>query len=384
MKQILALLVILFIYGCFSAPVANVKFTPTLGIRPDVRSAPQLIRADDKAILLFGFLECFFIGAPFCENYFYNQTQTYILDLSYDPFTWEIVNTTGNPPVRTFFGADYYANANKIVFYGGVFYTADLSTLIVYSDVWLFDIATNQFTQVIYPNNTGPGPRIGITLKVVGDAFYFFGGFDPTFTGHNDMWKFDLIANTWTLLIPNSNSTSAPIGRYLYNAVLDDTRLRYYFFSGSQIDNGVSFETVNDTWYYNFATNSYVVVLPLSNATNDGRIHSASTFYKKRYFVVVQGSENDNENECPTVSFAGPQGPTDTIIFLDTNNVSLGWIYADIDTNNIGLKRISGFLVDGDFYWTAGFGFSCPSNTTSTPDWNSYLWSVKLNSIVNQ
>jgi len=380
------LLLLTFVVALSFADYAtDVQFVPALQPLPPVRSAPKIVLAGDKAVMLFGFLECFFMAA--CDNYFYNDT--WVADLSDSPVAWQSKNPTAlggvYPGLRTFFGADYYESAGKIVFFGGVQYSADLSLFVVYSDMWYYNVGLNRYEPISYPAGTGPGARIGMTLTVVGHDFYFFGGFDNTFTGHNDMWKFDLIHNTWTLLIPDNSSPSAPIGRYLYESVFDaslGSQGRYYFFSGDTVDNGVQFAATNDTWYYDLGTNTYVEVFSTADPTNPGRTHGGAAF-QRGYFFVVAGEENNNNNECPTDSLAGPQGPQNSMIFLNLHNPSHGWQYADIGVNTIGLKRIAGVTYHGVFYFTSGFGFACPSASSSVPVWNPYLFSVNLNSLID-
>jgi len=359
-----------------------VNFIPTIGPFPPSRSAPQLVIAGNKAFMFFGFLECF--EATSCDNYFYNDT--YVANLAHDPVVWQSLTPTSTgsyPGLRTFFGADYWEDGGKIVVFGGVQYSVSLSVFNVYQDVWFYDVQANQWESISYPAGTGPGPRIGTPIKVYNDAFYVIGGFDPTFTGHNDVWKFDLVAHTWTQLLADSSDPNAPLGRYLYEAALDVSRGRYYFFAGNQIDNGVAHSTLNDTWYYDIARNVYVSVLPLQHATNIGRVHGAGLFYNG-YFIVVDGGDDPNIPECPTISLAGPQAPTNSIILLNTNKVSNGWQEATLQVNTIGLKRIAGVVHHGTFYYTSGFGFACPSAASSVPLWNSYLFSVNLDSLIDQ
>jgi len=270
----------------------------------------------------------------------------------------------------------------KLSFFGGVKYSADLSTFVVYSDLWYYNVHLHRYEQISYPAGTGPGQRIGMTLKVWGDAFYFFGGFDEFFIGHNDMWKFDLIHNTWTRLIADAASPPAPVGRYLYSAVLDQSQGRYYFFSGDTVDNGVEFSSSNDTWYYDFASNRYVQVFSAADPTNPGRTHGAVAL-QREFFFVFGGEENNMTNECPTVSLAGPQGPQNSMIYLDLHHPAAGWQYADLGVNSIGLKRIAGVVYHGTLYYISGFGFACPSDASSVPVWNPYLFSINLNSVID-
>jgi len=385
MKRILLFLSLAFAVALgFGSHSTNVNWVPALGSSPAVRSAPKVIVAGDKMVMLFGFLECFHIGV--CDNFFYNDT--WVADLGASTVAWESVTPTSSistfPASRAFFGADYYANAGKIVFFGGVYYSADLTVFQVFSDMWYYDVHLNKYESISYPAGTGPGARIGMGLHVWGDAFYFFGGFDDTFTGHNDFWKFDLIHNTWTRLLADSPSPPGPIGRYLYNSALNEEFGRYYFFAGDTVDNGVNFSDTNDTWYYNFATNSYVEVFPVSDPTNDGRSHGASVFHRG-FFFVIDGEENNMTVECPTISLTGPQAGANTMIYLNTNNPHAVWEYADLGTVPIPMKRIAGDVYQGVLYFTSGFGFTCPTDTISTslPVWNPYLWSVDLNHVID-
>lgn len=367
----------LVIQICIANGLIDVHSVSIEGNRPGVRSAPQMVLVGNKAVILFGFLECF--QASSCDNYFYNDT--WVVDLNRRPLQWELKMPSGpSPPPRTFFGADRYNG--KVVFFGGVRYNVDLSIFDVYSDIWFYDVAENTYENVVFPAGTGPGQRIGTAIKVYNDAFYVIGGFDATFTGHNDVWKFDLITRTWTQLLPDSNSPNYPLGRYLYEAALDVEKARYYFFSGNQVDNGVAITTLNDTWYYDINSNAYVQVFSLEHSTTFARIHGVGLFYND-HFIVVDGGDNPYVPGCPTVSLAGPQGPMNSIISLNVNRISGGWKNVDIRANTIGLKRITGVIYQKNFFYTAGFGFSCPSEASSTPIWNPSLYSIDLDQLTS-
>jgi len=332
--------------------------------------------------MLFGFLECF--QASICDNYFYNDS--YVANLAQYPVTWSNLSPKsigGYPGLRVFFGADYWEDGGKIVIFGGVQYSVDLSLFNVYSDIWFYDVHANQWESVPFTAGTGPGKRIGTPIKIYNDAFYVIGGFDATFQGHNDVWKFDLVTHTWTQLLADSSAPNAPLGRYLYEAALDVNRARYYFFSGNQIDNGVEILTLNDTWYYDIHLNEYIRVLSLQNPTTFPRIHGIAAFYDN-YFIVVDGGDNLEIPECPTVGLAGPQSPLNTIILLNTNRVSDGWQQATLGVNTIPLKRIAGNVYNGNLVYTSGFGFACPSAASSIPIWNTDMYSISLAALVDQ
>jgi len=221
--------------------------------------------------------------------------------------------------------------------------------------------------------NAGPGKRLGITISIINDEFYFFGGFDQGFNAHNDMWKFNLTIRKWTLLIPESNLETAPTGRYAYSSILYLQHFRYYYSGGSGSNQGVLFP-IADTWYYDIKNNIYVKVL--DEAPQNGRVH-ATSFIFDHYFFIVDGQIHIANSTTACVVVSGEQDAVNTIIFLNLDNTSLGWQFANLRTNRVGLKRLTGFLFEDQFHFGEGFGFECPVRVSaSTPIWNPDLWNV--------
>jgi len=159
-------------------------------------------------------------------------------------------------------------------------------------------------------------------------------------------------------------------------------------------------------WY---SKNIYVKVL--DTAVGEGRIHTAPFFFhnpnddnddnddsgdnndangdndSNNFFIAVQGSENieGEGEECPDISLAGRQNATNTIIFLDLDNPNaLGWRYANVGVNTIGMKRIVGFLFEDIFYFGEGYGFECADDIMSSAIYNPYLFFLNPNKIINQ
>ena len=113
----------------------------------------------------------------------------------------------------------------------------------IFQDCWQYNSSTNTWTKMSdLPNNgfTGSGARYDAVAFTIGNYGYVGTGYDGN-NYLNDFWKFDPVANSWTV-IPNSplNKRSGAVAFTNYN----DTTA--YIVTG--INNGTE---LNDFWSYN-------------------------------------------------------------------------------------------------------------------------------------
>lgn len=97
------------------------------------------------------------------------------------------------PSPRGFAAATWDDASQRFVVHGGVG-----SGGAVLGDTWLFDPATNLWTQTTM---SGPGPRVGSTFFPGSSPPLLFGGADalgPPLTHFDDLWALDAAAGTWT------------------------------------------------------------------------------------------------------------------------------------------------------------------------------------------
>jgi hypothetical protein len=205
------------------------------------------------------------------------------------------------PGARTELGTTWSDNNNLWIFGGYGYNNVGIGNL---SDMWKYDVLTNQWTWmngsmtlnvvpshgtlgVPSPTNT-PGGRYAYTKwKDQSSNFWFFAG---TGTGgnYNDMWKFDKVTLQWTWMSgPNltnqpaiygtrcvAATTNRPINKFEARTSWTDACGNFWSYGGT--DNGGFTNTYNDLWTYNPLTSEWTFVFG-SMANNTPPVYGAIT-----------------------------------------------------------------------------------------------------------
>jgi hypothetical protein len=153
-------------------------------------------------------------------------------------------------------------------------------------DLWMYDIATNQWTWMAGSDLANPMPQYG-TLQVAGagntqggrsesntawvksdGTLWTFGGQSNThYDGFNDVWKFDISTNMWAWMSGDSSgniagnygnlnaetATNRPPARMTYTH-WQDAEDNFYIFAGATNSGSYRF---NDVWKYNTVNNQW-------------------------------------------------------------------------------------------------------------------------------
>ncbi|MEO5571492.1 MAG: kelch repeat-containing protein [Bacteroidia bacterium] len=192
-----------------------------------------------------------------------------------------IPSLLNNPPSRGFAIASWVDNQNNLWLFGG----AGLNNM--YSDLWKYDISTNEWVWVKGPNSSLAPGVYGIqgvpdtanyprhrseTLALGADDFnnlWLFGGATTIVTQLNDLWRYSIDSNQWTWM-KGSNMTNA-IGVYGTLGVESpantpgargsyghwkDSDGKFWFFGGNT-NYGNQSSNCNDLWKYNPVTNNW-------------------------------------------------------------------------------------------------------------------------------
>jgi len=110
-----------------------------------------------------------------------------------------------------------------------------------------YDILNDQWTTIV-PNDTFPSARGYTTPLVIGQSFYIVGGYNKGVV-HKELWRYDSSTNTWTQL------ADAPHPMYGQAAALIDGKLYYFggWLGNDRVNNPMLFE-------YSPLTDSWVIV----------------------------------------------------------------------------------------------------------------------------
>lgn len=132
-----------------------------------------------------------------------------------------------------------------------------------------------------------PPPRVGVTMAAVDTTIYVFGGRDSSHNELDEFYSFDTCTNKWTILSPG------PAHRSYHSMTADDHRV--YVFGGCGVDG-----RLNDLWAFDVNANSWIK-FPLPGDACKGRggpglVVSSSSDVCKRIWVVYgfAGEETDD------------------------------------------------------------------------------------------
>ena len=183
----------------------------------------------------------------------------------------------------------YDSGSDRVILFGG--YDGSHNY-----DTWAYDFNTNTWTNM--NPATSPSPRRGHAMAYdsESDRVILFGGYNGV-VALQETWAYDFNTNTWT----NMNPGTKPGARYLHAMAYDSESDRVILFGGYV---GSSYK--NDTWVYDFNTNTWTDVNP--------SIHPG----QRDYHAMAYDSESDR-----VILFGGYDG---------TNYLSDTWAY-DFNTN---------------------------------------------------
>jgi len=202
--------------------------------------------------------------------------------------TWQEITPQGgsSPTKRYTHNAVYDAANHRMIVWSG----RHVEERLLFNDVWEFDLEAETWAPF---QPTGPLPNIrygsGAVYDPVAGQLVTFAGF--TSEGRfNDTWRFDPAANQWTDTTPAMGS---PGLRCLLTAsYASDTQLMYIY-GGQQGTN----DPLADIWELDLAANTWTERTPQDSPA--GRIFPTSIYdARNRRFLIFGGQEDaGNTNE---------------------------------------------------------------------------------------
>ena len=206
------------------------------------------------------------------------------------------------PSAPSFHAMAYDAESDRVILFGG---RGDPN-----KGTWAYDHDTNSWTNMNPATSPDPRPFAisdhAMAYDAQSDRVILFGGFSGTRSNpihYDDTWAYDFNTNTWT----NMNPTSSPTTRHAHRMVYDAQSDRIILFGG--IKDAFDFSNQNyydETWAYDFDTNAWTQQSPSPKPLPGG------------CFVLAYDAESGR-----VILFGGERGPT---LYDDT------WAY-DFNTN---------------------------------------------------
>jgi N-acetylneuraminic acid mutarotase len=188
-------------------------------------------------VILFG-------GSYYSGHYtFYGDTWS----LDVESGTWTKLNTVGSPDGRFNIGMVYDSDNRKIVLFGG------FSANDRIGDTWIYDIAANTWTAVTPQVSPPRRSDMGIAYNAGARKVVIFGGYGMGDRILDDTWAYDVEANTWTQMAPETH----PIARYGGIMVYDSYTGKVLLFGGHMVGDAGDLGYENEVWAYEYESDSW-------------------------------------------------------------------------------------------------------------------------------
>lgn len=166
-------------------------------------------------------------------------------------YKWENITCEGDLPVTRSSHDVSYINGIVYVFGG-----ENIARTPIDSDLKCLNLETSTWSTI--PCVNGPACRVAHAQAAVGDQLYIFGGRQGIQVSElplNDLWRFDTICNSWTLITPFND---APPARSFHKMIANGHSL--YVFGGC-----AEVGRLNDLHEYNICTNTWTALKVSSN-----------------------------------------------------------------------------------------------------------------------
>jgi N-acetylneuraminic acid mutarotase len=315
---------------------------------------------------------------------FYNDL--YRFDTGDD--SWHKVHVHGLRPFPRAFAAGVADSAGGTLYvFGGATYQQNFVGFIAHADLWRYDVATNRWKLLSSILDGGPGGRSrpNMWLDAAAQKLYVFGGVDSLFRTYNDLWSFDLTANSptaWTQLVannPDPEQTSQPPTRHEAQSSQFPIGGKLIVYGGEHINfaTGDFFTLLPDTWEYalggGWTDRTPAIVPPEPGPRPDPpRNYGASAAIGNNLYV--QGGDTPGGSQECGAPF--PQNPSSDLWRFDT--VSHEWTQLSPAGDPLpALKRSVATMAGGKMYIFAGFDFDCEELTSPGQVWNNDVFTYE-------
>jgi N-acetylneuraminic acid mutarotase len=237
-KRVLLTILNLFIIVNLIYPSYGVTLSENLDTSPTNRYGHEMVYDEINArSILFGGV----VGSEGIYNVHSNETWSFNSTTK----IWNLVSTITSPGLIAHHSMAYSSIHETIVCFGGLTETGN-----VLNETWIYDCETNNWEEVFPTLSPPPRSDASMYFDIVNDKFILFGGYRNSSDYYsNDLWVYDINANTWVNLNPLENPPESYGHRMIYDPI-DDSGVLF----GGHAVGGVH----NDLWLYYYQNNSWI------------------------------------------------------------------------------------------------------------------------------
>ncbi|HYT16686.1 MAG TPA: kelch repeat-containing protein [Thermoplasmata archaeon] len=181
--------------------------------------------------------------------------------------TWSMLGPAMAPTGRYAHTMVFHVPSNRTILYGGTGNAAGLG-----HEIWAYESGTNLWTRVDPDRPAGAGAPV-MAYDVHSDRVILFGGVTPL--GWSETWAHDLASNAWTFMDPSSK----PVGTFTEAPAMaydSAANLTILFSQGA-------------TWAYDFGLNAWTILQPSGSPSS--RRSAAMAYDSESRKVILFGGE---------------------------------------------------------------------------------------------
>lgn len=217
-------------------------------------------------------------------------------------------------------------------------------------NTWKYDLATRQWTGFEGPHwsNLAPSPFPRLSPATAYSSkdkkIVLFSGN----MSNNDTWALDVVSQTWSQKLGNATTSPPPLGQLSSSMVYDSVNDVFVMYGGTCMVNAPTckygyYKPIDETWVYKLSTNTWQKMNPL---TNPGPRQQHVMYYDPDNKVVVlhggdsgNGLKNDtwvydySSNSWVEVTPATSPAPSRLAAIAYDPAARQGFLYGGVDAN---------------------------------------------------
>jgi len=254
-----------------------------------------------------------------------------------------------NPRARGIFSMAYDSESGRVILFGG-----ELGELFgpSGSSIWSYDPMTHQWAQMSPSQQVSGRNGHDMAYDIESDRITMFGGVGANFDGEATTWAYDFNTDSWLKQSPGPTARQG--GRMAYDAESD----RVILFGGEVAQQNGGGNLLNDTWAYDFNTDSWTAMNP--NVSPPTQFYPTMTYDSESDRVLMWRGGSDNNMWAYDFN---TNTWTDHETIEHPREGTFGWMVYDSESDR-------SILYGGGSPW----GGDATSDATWAYDYNANTW----------